>query len=437
MTDIPPPRSVAAGRGPLRLFRRASPSTDRTIAALVRDERVGGLLLLLATGAALAWANSPWSDRYVGLLHFVPWDASLGLGGGVALHAGHTLGEWATDGVLAIFFFVVGLELKREIVLGELRRPASAVLPIAAAIGGMIVPAATYLAVNAAMNGGSASGWAVPTATDIAFALALLSVVGRRLPNSVRAFLLTLAVVDDLFAILIIAVFHSEGLQLGWLVAALIPLGVVAWMARRGRLSTPMLVSLGVLTWAFVEESGIHATIAGVALGLVIPATVRRGRVRRPVEHWEHRVGPISAVFAVPVFAFFAAGVALDSDAVRAAAQDPAAVGVALGLAFGKPVGVLLATLGVAAFTRARLNPGLSWWDIAAVAGTAGIGFTVSLLIGDLAFGTDPGRADHIKAAILIASTGAAIGGGSLLWWRDRHYGRRVKRAPRPNAGSD
>lgn len=413
----------------MRLFRRASASTNRTIADLLRGEHTGGLLLLLATAAALVWANSPWSDQYFRLLHSVPWDATLELGGGVAFHAGHTVAEWATDGVLAIFFLVIGLELKREIVAGELRRPSSAVLPIAAAVGGMVVPAVTYLAVNAAMGGGSTTGWAIPTATDIAFALALLSIVGKRLPNSVRAFLLTLAVVDDLFAILIIAVFYSQGLQLGWLVAALVPLAAVAWLARRGRLSAGLLVVLGVLTWAFVEESGIHATIAGVALGLVIPATARRGKVKNPVEFWEHRIGPISAFFAIPVFAFFAAGVSLDAEAVRAAADDPVAVGVALGLVLGKPLGVLLAAFGVAALTRATLNPGLSWWDIAAIAGTAGIGFTVSLLIGDLAYGGDPDRAAHVKAAVLVASAAAALGGGWLLLWRDRHHGRSSEKA--------
>jgi NhaA family Na+:H+ antiporter len=411
------------------LFGRSSASTDRTIANLLRNEKSGGILLLLATVAALAWANSPWSDRYFRLLTFVPWDASLGLGGGPAVHTGHTLAEWATDGILAIFFFVVGLELKREIVAGELRRPSSAALPIAGAIGGMILPAVTFLAVNAAMGDGSTAGWAIPTATDIAFALAVLAVVGKQLPNSVRAFLLTLAVVDDLFAILIIAMFYTPGLQLGWLAAALVPLFAVAWLARRGRLTGVLLAVLGVATWALVEESGVHATIAGVALGLVIPATSRRGRRKSPVEYWEHRVGPTSSLVAIPVFAFFAAGVTLSGDAVRAAAGDPVAMGVALGLMVGKPLGIFLAALGVAAFTRARLNPGLSWWDIAAIAGTAGIGFTVSLLIGDLAYGSDPERASHVKAAVLVASTVAAAGGGFLLWWRDRQHRSRPKSA--------
>lgn len=437
MTNPPPSQngqSNAKRRPRLRLFGRASASTDRTIAKFLRHDQSGGILLLLATVAALAWANSAWSDRYFRLLHFVPWDASLGLGGGVALHTGHSLAEWATDGILAIFFFVVGLELKREIVAGELRRPSSAALPIAAAIGGMVLPAVTYLVVNGVMGNGSTAGWAIPTATDIAFALALLSVVGKRLPTSVRAFLLTLAVVDDLFAILIIAVFYTPGLQLGWLAAALVPLFAVRWLARRGQLSGVLLAVLGVATWVLVEESGVHATIAGVVLGFVIPATARRGRGQSPVEHWEHRVGPISANFAIPVFAFFAAGVALDATAMRSAAGDPVAVGIALGLVVGKPLGIFLAALGVAAFTRARLNPGLSWWDVIAIGATAGIGFTVSLLIGDLAYGTDPERASHVKAAILVASTVAAMGGGSLLWWRDRQHRSRPASAARRGA---
>ena len=422
---VPPPkgdRRTARRSWPRRLFGRSDASNDRTIADLLRHEQSGGILLVVATVAALVWANSPWSDHYFRLLHTVPWDASIGFGDGLALHTGHSLAEWATDGVLAIFFFVVGLELKREIVVGELRRPSSAVLPIAAAIGGMILPAVTYLAVNAAMGDGSTTGWAIPTATDIAFALALVAVLGKRLPSSVRAFLLTLAVVDDLFAIVIIAVFYSPDLQFGWLAAAIGPLVAVVWLARRGRLTGILLAVLGIVTWALVEEAGIHATIAGVAVAFMIPAVTLRGEKKSQVEHWEHRVGPISALVAIPVFAFFAAGVALDAEAMRSAAGDPVAIGVALGLLVGKPLGVFLATLGVAAFTRARLNPSLSWWDVAAIGGAAGIGFTVSLLIGDLAYGADPERASHVKAAVLVASTAAATGGGLLLWWRNRQY---------------
>ena len=423
------PRAVGAKRvtnATRRLFDRASASTERTLVDLLRNERVGGVLMLVATAAALVWANSRWAGSYERLREVVPWHGSWALVGGIDIHLDFTLEQWVTDGILAIFFFVVGLELKREFVAGQLRHLSRAVLPIVAAIGGMVVPALVYLGVNATLEGGTPAGWAVPTATDIAFALAILSIVGRRLPSGVRAFLLTLAVVDDLFAILIIAVFFSTGIQPLWLVAALVPLAAVAYMTRRGFVRAWSFVPMAALTWLCVEESGIHATIAGVALGLVVPAA-RHGQPRGAAERLEHAWGPVSAGFAIPLFAFFAAGVALDGGALRAALSDPAAVGVALGLVVGKPLGVMAAAVAVAALTRARLNPGMSWWDVAAVAGIAGIGFTVSLLIGDLAFGVPSEHTDHVTVAILVASTIAAIGGGAMLGWRDRHHaGRRA-----------
>ncbi len=327
--------------------------------------------------------------------------------------------------MLAIFFFVVGLELKREIVTGQLRHLSRAVLPIVAAIGGMVVPALVYLGVNAAIDGGTPAGWAVPTATDIAFALAVLSIVGRRLPSAVRAFLLTLAVVDDLFAILIIAVFFSSGLELAWLAVAVVPLGVIGYLARRGHVPAWAFVPLALATWLAVEQSGIHATIAGVAIGLVVPAARHGRETIGAAERLEHAWGPVSAGFAIPVFAFFAAGVALNTEALRAAVSDPAAIGVAAGLVIGKPLGVMAATVLVATLTRARLNPGLSWWDIAAIAGISGIGFTVSLLIGDLAFGMASEHTDNVTVAVLAASALAAGIGGAMLWWRDRHHASR------------
>jgi len=417
------PRAKSATR---RLFERANASTERTLVDLLRNERVGGILMLVATAAALVWANSRWSGRYEQVREYVPWHAPDATVAGLPFHLSLTLQEWVTDGILAIFFFVVGLELKREIVSGQLRQISRAVLPIVAAIGGMVVPALVYLGVNSAMEGGTSAGWAIPTATDIAFALAVLSIVGRRLPSAVRAFLLTLAVVDDLFAILIIALFFSGGIELGWLAIAAVPLAAVGLMTRRGHVHAWAFVPLAAATWLAVEQSGIHATIAGVALGLVVPAA-RHGRdTVGAAERLEHTWGPVSAGFAIPVFAFFAAGVALDGGALRDAFSDPAALGVAAGLAVGKPLGVMAAAFGVAALTRARLNPGMTWWDVAAVAGLAGIGFTVSLLIGDLAFASDAAHTANVTVAILAASTVAALGGGAMLWWRDRRHASRV-----------
>ena len=249
--------------------------------------------------------------------------------GPAALHLDLSLAAWANDGLLTIFFFVVGLELKREIVAGELRRPASAALPVVAAVGGMLVPAALFVLVN--LSGGDLRGWAVPTATDIAFAIAVLAVVGRSLPNSLRAFLLTLAVVDDLLAIIVIAVAYSDSISLGWLAASLGAVAVFGLLTRRRITSAWLLVPIGVVAWAFMHASGVHATIAGVLLGLVVPGTPDESEEHCLAAHIEHRWRPISAGFAVPVFALLAAGVALNPEALLAAAKDPVAQGVGAG----------------------------------------------------------------------------------------------------------
>ena len=406
-----------------RLFSRLTPSTERTFADIMRNERAGGVLMLVGTIAALVWVNSAWSDGYTALRDYVPIDSAVTLFGGASLHVDLSLAQWATDGLLAIFFFVIGLELKRELVVGELRRPATAVVPIVAAIGGMAIPALVYLAVNSWHGDGVTDGWAVPTATDIAFALAVVAVVGRRLPNSMRAFLLTLAVVDDLLAIVIIAIFFSNGFAWGWFLASGVALAVFALLVQRRNTSPWLLVPLAAATWMFMHESGIHATIAGVALGLVVPAMRRDGESQSVVEHWEHRWTPFSAGVAVPIFAFFAAGVAMNWEALSAVVSDPASQGVALGLIIGKPVGIIVATALVANLTRASLDRGLSWWDVTGVAIVAGIGFTVSLLIGELAFG-DTEQGEYVKASVLLASAVAAIAGASILAWRDRHYRR-------------
>lgn len=399
---------------PGRLFSRLSVSTERSLGDILRTERAGGVLLLAGALAALVWANSPVGGAYESLKDTVI--------GPSALHLDLSLAEWAKDGLLAIFFFVVGLELKREIVAGELRRPATAIVPIVAAVGGMIVPASLYLVTNSLSDAGSHAGWAVPVATDIAFAVALLGLVGRWLPTALRAFLLTLAVVDDLLAIVVIAVFFTDTLALGWLGAAAACVAVFGWLLHQGRRSPWLLVPLAVLTWGFMHASGVHATIAGVALGMVVPAVARGEGERSLAEQWEHRWRPISAGIAVPIFALFAAGVAVDGDVVADAVGDPVAQGVVLGLVVGKPVGILLFTFLVATFTRATLDRGLSWWDVCGMACLGGIGFTVSLLIGDLAFAGE--RVMEVKMSVLTGSITAALIGSVILSWRDRHYRR-------------
>jgi NhaA family Na+:H+ antiporter len=397
-----------------RLFSRLSPSTERSIAEILRTERAGGVLLLAGAVIALIWANSPGGDAYESLKDTVV--------GPSALHLDLSLAEWAKDGLLAIFFFVVGLELKREIVAGELRRPSTAIVPIVAAVGGMIVPAALYLFINSMSDTGSHAGWAVPVATDIAFAVALLGLVGRWLPTALRAFLLTLAVVDDLLAIIVIAVFFTDTLAMGWLGAAGVCIVIFWWLLRRGHKSPWLLIPLALLTWGFMHASGVHATIAGVALGMVVPAVTRPGEHHSLAEHWEHRWRPVSAGVAVPIFALFAAGVGIDGNVVADAVRDPVAQGVVVGLVIGKPAGILLFTFLVATFTRARLDRGLSWWDVLGMACLGGIGFTVSLLIGDLAFAGE--RVMEVKMSVLVGSLTAAIVGSTILAWRDRHYRR-------------
>jgi len=415
-----------------RLFERLSIGSERNLADTLRTEKAGGALLLLGALIALAWANSPWRDQYQSMRAFAV--------GPAALHLHLSLGQWASDGLLAIFFFVVGLELKREIVSGELRRPATAVVPIVAAIGGMAAPALLFLAVNLTARSGAPQGWAIPTATDIAFAVAVLSIVGRRLPNALRAFLLTLAVVDDLLAIIIIAIFYSASINLLWVGASLAAVGVFALLARRGIASFWVLGPVGLAAWAFMHASGVHSTIAGVLLGLSVPALARAGGGESLAERFEHRWRPVSAGLAVPVFALLAAGVAMSPSAIADAVSDPAARGVAVGLVLGKPLGILVATGLVARFTRASLNPGLSWWDVLGVAALGGIGFTVSLLIGGLAFGAGSVRDAHVRAAVLLASGLAAVLGASLLSWRGRHYAHALSADSEPadvDASSD
>jgi NhaA family Na+:H+ antiporter len=405
------------------LFSRLSPGGVRNLLDTLRLESTGGTLLLIGAAAAIFWANSPWRESYEHLreLHVGP----------ASLHLDLSLHTWAADGLLAIFFFVIGLELKREIVTGELRRLSTAIVPVVAAVGGMVVPAAIYLAVNLTSEGGAPRGWAVPTATDIAFAVAVLAIVGRGLPNALRAFLLTLAVVDDLLAIIVIAVFYTETVSFAWLAASLAVIAIVGMLLRRRRVTTPwLLVPLGVLAWVFMHESGIHATIAGVLLGLVVPAIALRGEKESLAEHFEHRWRPLSAGFAVPVFALFSAGVAVGGDVLRDAAADPIAQAIVLGLVLGKPIGIVGATALISLSSHVGLARGLSWWDVVGVGTLAGIGFTVSLLVAELAFGTGSEQDAHAKVAIVAASLLAAIIGGVILAARGRRYAAQAASLP-------
>lgn len=405
---------------PTRLFARGSWSETRRVIRILHKETVGGALLLAAATIALVWANSPWSASYHALTRFKVGTDDLGL------HLNLSLGGWAADGLLAIFFFVVGLELKREFVAGDLRDPSRAALPIAAAVGGMVAPALIFAAFASRSGEGALSGWAIPTATDIAFAVAVLAVISTHLPAALRTFLLTLAVVDDLLAITVIAVFYTAKINLGALLLALIPLAVFGFLVQRRITHWWLLVPLAAATWALVHESGIHATVAGVLLGFTVPVlrSERDGSSDSSLaEQFEHRMRPISAGFAIPVFAFFAAGVTFGGyDGLVTALRDPIAMGVVAGLVIGKTVGVFGTTRALAAFTHASLDSSLRWVDVFGVSILAGIGFTVSLLIGELAYVDDPGRQDVVKVAVLTGSLVAAALAAVVLRIRNRHY---------------
>lgn len=407
-----------------RLFDRGTWPEASHVAQVLRAETTGGVLLIVAAVVALVWANSGWSDSYADLrdLKFGP----------SSLHLDLSLATWAADGLLAIFFFVAGLELKREFVAGDLRDPHRAALPVAAAVGGMTVPAVIYLLVN--LGGDGLVGWAIPTATDIAFAVAILAVISTHLPAGLRTFLLTLAVVDDLLAITVIALFYTDTLDPLWLLAALVPLGLFAVLVQRRISSGWLLIPLAALTWFCVHESGVHATVAGVLLGFTVPVLRSRQGVkedREPdsglglAEHLEHVVRPVSAAVAVPVFAFFAAGVTVGGwSGLTAALGDRVTLGIMLGLVLGKPIGIVLATWLLARFTRADLDDELSWLDVLGMSMLAGVGFTVSLLIGELAFGVGTDAEEHVKVGVLLGSLIAAAGAAALLRMRNRTYRR-------------
>ncbi|MET3368399.1 UNVERIFIED_CONTAM: NhaA family Na+:H+ antiporter [Jeotgalibacillus campisalis] len=414
-----PPRSSVLGRG--------SYSETLRIGAILRKETVGGALLLVGAVIALIWANSPAADSYFALRDFKvgyePWHLEL------------SLGAWAADGLLAIFFFLVGLELKREFVAGDLRQFSKSVVPIAAAAGGVVIPAVIYALINAAHRE-TLRGWAIPTATDIAFAVAVLAIIGSHLPSALRIFLLTLAVVDDLIAITIIAIFYTTDIELTPLLLGLIPLAGYTFLAQKYRrffgnrpaAAWLILLPLGIAVWALVHASGIHATVAGVLLGFAVPV-IRSKASGGPSagpglsEIFEHRFRPISAGFAVPVFAFFSAGVAVGGwEGLGSALTDPVAVGIIVALVLGKPVGILGTTWLLTKATQASLDKSFKWIDVLGVSMLAGIGFTVSLLVAELSFGQGSLHDDHAKVGILAASLIAAILASIVLSTRNRQY---------------
>ena len=407
---------------------QAPHSMWRGIHQTLGKDTVGGALLLGATVLALILANTGAVGFYNGLRDFTFGPESL--------HLNLSVGAWAADGLLAIFFFVVGLELKEEFVAGKLRKFSTAIVPIAAAAGGVAVPALIYVLVNLRSGGEALHGWAIPAATDIAFAVAVIAVVGRNLPPALRTFLLTLAVVDDLLAISIIAIFYTDEIAFLPLALALIPLVAFGIAVQRGVRAWWLLIPLGVITWALIHASGIHATVAGVLLGFMVPViATKRARVKSGVDasgrqlydglaaHFADRWSVVSTAVAVPLFAFFSAGVAVGGlSGLAESLQDTIALGIIAGLVLGKAIGITTTTFLVTRIPGLRIDPSIRWIDMVGMAFVAGIGFTVSLLVGELSFGAGSESDEHVKVGVLAGSLIAATIGGTMLALRNRHY---------------
>lgn len=371
-------------------------------------EAAGGLLLMAATVVALAWANSPWRHGYVDL-----WQHSIRVHAfGATLHG--SLDHAVNDGLMVLFFFVVGLEIKREMVVGELRDRRTAALPAIAALGGMVVPALIFVAWNAGTAG--SHGWGIPMATDIAFALGVITLLGERVPNGLKLFLLTLAIVDDIGAIVVIAVFYASDVRWAWGAAALALVGVVLICRAVGVSKTWIYVIVGLGLWFVTWRSGVHATVAGVVLGLLTPAEEPSDETS-VAARLEERLHPWTSYVIVPIFALANAGVALGGGFHGAGMR--VLLGVGLGLLVGKVVGVAGATWLAVRLGLADLPEGARWGQVVGVACVAGIGFTMSLFVTDLAFAGPETAAlvDHAKVAVLCASVvAAAIGAGVLAF---------------------
>jgi NhaA family Na+:H+ antiporter len=368
-------------------------------------EAAGGVVLAVAAVAALLWANSPAAEGYRAL-----WEHEVTIGAGAAAVT-EDLRHWINDGLMTLFFFVIGLEIKRELVTGELRDPAAALLPVLAAVGGVALPAAIFLALTA--GGPAAPGWGIPIATDIAFALGVLALLGERVPVGAKLFLLTIAIVDDIIAITVIALAYSKGISPDWLGAAAAGLLAISGLRVIGVRAIWPYVPLGTAVWFATLESGVHATIAGVALGLITPAESVAGR--NVLDRLQHRLHPISAFLIVPLFALANAGVALRPDALAAPEAGRLAAAVALALLLGKTFGIAGVTLLARRLRLGTVPTGVTTRYVWGLAALAGIGFTVSLFIADVAY-PDPAFTDAAKIGILGGSLAAALLGAAILF---------------------
>jgi NhaA family Na+:H+ antiporter len=453
--------------GPQKPSRQTFVTSDQTLArriarplrTFLHTEAAGGIVLLAATVVALVLANSRLAGSFE---RFWQTELSISIG---AFELTEDLRHFVNDALMALFFFVVGLEIKREIVLGELSDRRKAALPAVAAVGGMVVPALVYLVFNA--GGEGAAGWGIPMATDIAFAVGVLAVLGNRVPSGLKIFLLSLAIVDDIGAILVIALFYSHGLQLAWLLAVVALLGIILVLRRLKVTWTPAYVLVGAGVWLATFESGIHATIAGVALGLLTPArpsdprgfqdvyretgllstapdahslravSLQASEVVSVAERLEFLLHPWTSYLVIPLFALANAGVRLSTGSMGDALSSPVAIGIVAGLVLGKIVGISAAAWLAVKLNLGRLPDGVSWRVIFGGSAVAGIGFTVSLFIAGLAF-SDPRLIDQAKIGVLFASCIAGTIGALLLMASHRKSdGRRVAPIEGDGAGLD
>jgi NhaA family Na+:H+ antiporter len=439
---------------------------------ILRHEAAGGVIMLAAAAIAILWANSPWAASYTEV-----WHTPLRVELGGLIDLDHlSLQTWVNDALMTVFFLLVGVEIKREVVHGELRDARAVALPVIAAIGGMIVPAAIYAAINA--GGPGANGWAVPMATDIAFAVGVVTLAGKRVPLAAKIFLLTLAVADDIGAIVVIAIFYAGAVSWGWLACAASAVAVIFVMRRSDVQSLAPYLAVGAFAWLALLESGVHATLIGVALGLLTPAWPLRSprrfpaEARRainrieaayydrvltprefaeneqniaevarlamfstsPLERLERALSPWVAYVVVPVFALANAGVALDAGAIRGVASDPTTIGVVLGLVAGKTIGVFGAAALTVRLGIARLPLGTTWRHLLGLATSAGVGFTVALFVTSLSFDT-AATADAAKVGILAGSTLAGIIGFTILRTAAASTTSLSSTAPVPNGG--
>lgn len=400
-------------RGPIARYRFA-----------LRNETFAGIVLIIGAIIALIWANSPARETY--------FDVAATVVGPEALHLDLPLSAWASDGLLAIFFFIVGMELKQEFVVGSLRDMKQALVPVLAAVFGMAGPVLLYALIQVLTGSGNFQGWAVPVATDIAFALGVLGVFGKGLPPAVRTFLMTLAVVDDLLGIIIIAIFFSSGINFLFLALSLLTIGVFGFLVQKRITRWYILWPLGILAWYFMHGAGVHATIAGVALGMTTPAIMKRGEDNSLTHVFTEKLNFYSAGIILPIFAFFAAGVNIvDSGGFGQMLSDPVAMGIYLGLPFGKCIGIFGGVFLLVKVFRLRLGNGVDLPDIFGVSLVAGIGFTVSLLIATLSFDAADPHGAHARVAVILGSLISMVLGGIALRVRAnqriRHAGRRPR----------